>query len=74
LNANEKPVGALVPCQELVKYDVAEGIETRHQVTPYFCRKDAKGEFLSTGVIMALFDEISTCGAILQVFQKFECR
>ena len=54
---------------ELVRYDMKEGLETLHEVTPYLCRSagDAAGHmYLSAGVITAMFDEVSTAACILQ--------
>jgi len=51
---------------DLVRYDVKEGLETTHAITPYLCRTDSRGAYLSVGVITALFDEISTAACILQ--------
>ena len=53
--------------QELAQYDPKHGIVTHHTVTPYYCRTDAHGRaYLSAGVALALFDEISTCAAMVQ--------
>ena len=43
-----------------------EGLITTHAITPYLCRTDSRGAYLSVGVITALFDEISTAACILQ--------
>jgi len=53
------------PIQELLRYDAQEGIETRHEVTPYLCRTDARGPHLSAGVVTALFDEVGARASAL---------